>query len=109
MLSIVRKLIFAVAMLGFGGATFADDVWSQGKTISAIYVDGNSDSYYILANQGDWSTACPGGYLLWIKRSDPVANQILAALIAARAMGATVWASGSCAGDHLFYTKYIQY
>lgn len=96
MISKAMKLIFCVlAILASGNA--ASDGWTLPSTIGASIL--HETEFYFSASPPWSSTDCPTATYIWIPQTHPSAGRWLAALLAARSIGAQVAAFGSCSSD----------
>ena len=108
MLSKLKALICGLALIAAAGQASAQD-WTGSYPVGIIQM--NSTDWYFLRTGGAYwgSPACPQASYIWIRRSDPGAMQLLAAILMARSIGAPISAFGTCsAGPSVFLTTYIQ-
>jgi hypothetical protein len=95
MLSKLKASLCSLAlMLAAAGAPAQD--WTGSYPVGIVQM--NSTDWYFLRTGGAYwgSAACPQASHIWIRRSDPGTNQLLAAILTARSLGASISAYGTC-------------
>lgn len=104
---VTAKCILMAGLLVFSHLAKSDE-WTafNAKFVSDVIV--SQTAYYITDTTSGWGSAgCPGAIYLAINRADPVARELLALVLTAKASNKKISAFGTCSGASYFNTAYI--
>jgi hypothetical protein len=87
----------------------AQVVSTAARPVSTVQVDGQNATFYVVASSGWGAPGCPSAQYVYVR--EPVAaaerRNMLALVLTARAMGATLAFYGSCIDQTYFLAHYV--
>ncbi|MBL8339736.1 MAG: hypothetical protein JNM97_23425 [Rhodoferax sp.] len=105
----VAQAGIAAALLAHVAPCLAQAAVTATTPISTVQIDGQNATFYVTSTQGWGAPGCPAAKHVYVR--EPVAaaerKSMLALVLTARAIGATLQFYGSCTDQDYFLAHYV--